>query len=278
MKNLEKRTYLINKEDSLSMNVYHTGWEICSPGYHWGPGIKEHFLIHYIVKGSGYYKTATETYHLKEGDAFLIYPGEQVEYIASTKTPWEYHWVGINGSDLLPLLSKTGFSKDNPIVSQCSNKEEISNCFLSILNGDGNNIQTNIRNCGLVYELLSNFIGDSFREIQACTSAQYVYLAKNYIHLNYSYPLSVNDIADTIGISRSHLFRSFKKETGISPKDYLTSYRIRKACSLLEHTNLSITAIANTTGFDNSLYFSKAFKKAKGITPSEYKQNSFASH
>jgi len=57
---------------------------------------------------------------------------------------------------------------------------------------------------------------------------------------------------------------------GISPKRYLTDLRIKQACMLLENSSLSVSAIANSVGFENSLYFSKAFKKAKGISPSQY--------
>ena len=52
---------------------------------------------------------------------------------------------------------------------------------------------------------------------------------------------------------------------------YLTDFRIKQSCYLLEHSNLSITAIANSIGFDNSLYFSKTFHKEKGMSPKKYR-------
>ena len=58
---------------------------------------------------------------------------------------------------------------------------------------------------------------------------------------------------------------------GKSPKEYLTEYRIKQACRLLKETDLSISAIAYSVGFENNLYFSKAFKKQKGLSPSEYR-------
>ena len=56
-----------------------------------------------------------------------------------------------------------------------------------------------------------------------------------------------------------------------SPKEYLTDFRMKQACYLLEHSNLSITAIANSVGFDNGLYFSKTFHKKKGASPKAYR-------
>jgi len=59
-----------------------------------------------------------------------------------------------------------------------------------------------------------------------------------------------------------------------SPKEYLTDFRMKQACYLLEHSSLSITAIANSLGFDNSLYFSKTFHKQKQMSPKEYRTHS----
>ena len=69
----------------------------------------------------------------------------------------------------------------------------------------------------------------------------------------------MEDIAAYVGLSRSHLFRYLKLMLQQSPKEYLTDFRMKQACYLLEHSNLSITAIANSVGFDNGLYFSKTF-------------------
>ena len=100
----------------------------------------------------------------------------------------------------------------------------------------------------------------------------YVEKAMSYIETNYSYPVTVEDIAYYVGISRSHLFRSFQSYMRRSPKDYLTSYRIKQACHLLRETDLSVSAIAYSVGFENNLYFSKAFRKQKGLSPSEYRK------
>ena len=75
-----------------------------------------------------------------------------------------------------------------------------------------------------------------------------------------------------VGISRSHLFRSFQTYMNCSPKEYLTEYRIQQACRLLKETGLSVSAIAYSVGFENNLYFSKAFRKVKKTSPTEYRE------
>ena len=103
------------------------------------------------------------------------------------------------------------------------------------------------------------------------TSQTYVQKGIEYISAKYSYPITVEDIAAYVGLSRSQLFRSFQSVLNISPKEYLTDFRIKQSCYLLENSELSITAIANSIGFDNGLYFSKAFHKKIGMSPKEYR-------
>ena len=89
------------------------------------------------------------------------------------------------------------------------------------------------------------------------SSSQYVLAAIKYIQFNYSHDISVDDIAKAVGVSRS-------------PIDYLTGYRISEACSLLKNTGLSIAEIAVSVGFFDQFYFSRVFKKVKGVPPSKY--------
>ena len=102
------------------------------------------------------------------------------------------------------------------------------------------------------------------------SSSQYVINAIKYIQFNYSHDISIDDIAKAVGVSRSHLYRVFMSNVGQSPIDYLTSYRISEACFLLKNSQLSIAEIAVSVGFFDQFYFSRVFKKSKGVPPSKY--------
>ena len=91
-----------------------------------------------------------------------------------------------------------------------------------------------------------------------------------YIQFNYFHDVSIDDIAKAVGVSRSHLYRVFMANVGQSPIDYLTNYRISEACYLLKNSQLSIAEIAVSVGFFDQFYFSRVFKKAKGVPPSRY--------
>jgi AraC-like DNA-binding protein len=105
------------------------------------------------------------------------------------------------------------------------------------------------------------------------SSSQYVINAIKYIQFNYSRDISIDDIAKAVGISRSHLYRVFMSNVGQAPIDYLTDYRIGEACYLLKNSQLSIAEIAVSVGFFDQFYFSRVFKKSKGVPPSKYLAN-----
>ena len=96
--------------------------------------------------------------------------------------------------------------------------------------------------------------------------------AEEYIQNHYSYPLQVGEIADYVGINRSYLYTLFKEQSGMSPKEYLTNFRITRAAQLLEITELSIESVAMSCGYQNTLGFSKIFKARMGVAPSVYKK------
>ena len=82
--------------------------------------------------------------------------------------------------------------------------------------------------------------------------------------------ISIDDVAKSVGVSRSHLYRVFMLNVGKSPIDYLTEYRINEACKLLRAGSLSIAEVAVSVGFFDQFYFSRVFKRAKGVPPSKY--------
>ena len=101
-------------------------------------------------------------------------------------------------------------------------------------------------------------------------SLEYVESAISFISHNYSGPIDVGDISSNVGISRSHLYRVFMKHMGTSPNDYLTRFRIARACELLRQSSLPVGAIAASAGYDDQLYFSRVFKKIMGVSPTRY--------
>jgi two-component system response regulator YesN len=94
----------------------------------------------------------------------------------------------------------------------------------------------------------------------------------NIIKTRYDEELSLEDIAEEIGVHKVYLSRLFKKEVGRNYYDYLQSYRIRKAELLLGEEKLKMYEVAKRSGFNNYDQFAVVFKKLNGTSPSEYRK------
>ena len=110
-------------------------------------------------------------------------------------------------------------------------------------------------------------------ETGSSLSSQQNYLdyALAYMDEHLAEQIHISDIANEIGIDRSYLTNIFKRTLGLSPQEYLMQYRMNRACTMIQNTDLKISAIAHAVGYENSLSFSKIFRKYKGISPSDYR-------
>ncbi|HIU75873.1 MAG TPA: AraC family transcriptional regulator [Candidatus Pelethocola excrementipullorum] len=97
---------------------------------------------------------------------------------------------------------------------------------------------------------------------------------KQYITENYNHKINLNKLAERYGYTPSYLHRTFKKELGVSPLQYMTSIRINQAKQLLlEMPGVDIKEIALRIGYDDSRYFSRVFKNEVGMSPSQWLKN-----
>lgn len=275
MEGTYKYSYKVGENLLTSLSVYNVGYQKCGPGYEWGPGIRNHYCIHHIISGNGYYSVNGCIYKLSAGDTFILYPDTEVKYYADSEKPWEYAWVGFMGTDAASIIHSTDFTKEQPyILNGKPPRRLLKNQLNRIYEVKGNSHEAAVAMTGALYTLLSTFMHYSTRQRPARDiQLSYVEKAKDYISTSYSYPITVEDVAAYVGISRSHLYRSFQAYQQQSPKEYMSAFRIKQACRLIKETSLSISTIAYSVGFENNLYFSKAFKKQTGVSPSKYRQD-----
>ena len=99
-------------------------------------------------------------------------------------------------------------------------------------------------------------------------------ISVNYINSNYENDLSLADIANFIYLSPSYFAKVFKKETGISPINYLLKVRTDKAREILSSTDLQIGEVAMLVGFSSHQRFNEIFKKNTGMTPTDHRKRS----
>lgn len=95
----------------------------------------------------------------------------------------------------------------------------------------------------------------------------------NYINKFYNQSLTLDMVAEHVGLNPAYFSTLFKKETGINFSNYLINIKVDKAKLLLKNTNLSLITIATELGFESQSYFSNVFKKATGMSPRQFRQS-----
>ena len=110
-------------------------------------------------------------------------------------------------------------------------------------------------------------------EGQGPEKSKYVREALAYLSEHYNDPdISVSSVARSLGVSDGHLSHVFKKETSYTLSAYLTNYRMHKATELLRDCRVKVYEVAESVGYRDIAYFSSAFKKSVGMSPSEYQK------
>lgn len=104
--------------------------------------------------------------------------------------------------------------------------------------------------------------------------SEYTQQAIDYIEAHYADDINVRSIAQALNISESHLSKVFKDTVHSTIGEYLTNYRISRACALLKDPQLRIYEVAIRCGYTDQRYFSVIFKRIMGMTPNEFRSRS----
>ena len=235
------------------------------------------YQIIYITAGCGHFhfdNVNNETI-VPAGNIVLYRPKElqKYEYYGEDKT--EVYWIHFTGSNVKNILRQYGFP-DKERVFQVGTSNEYEQIFKRII--------IELQRCQDNYEemlvlLLRHLLISFHRELTREHILKNEYLdhemdnAVTFFSENYNQNININDYATSRGMSVSWFIRNFKKYTGSTPMQFILQKRICNAEALLLNTEYNINEIAQIVGYDNSLYFSRMFKKIKGISPSEYRKN-----
>ena len=93
----------------------------------------------------------------------------------------------------------------------------------------------------------------------------------HYLQQSYAQPLSLEAISRRFGYTPQYLSSLFHKDTGMTIQTFLQHLRVDAACRLLDSRNYNLTELAQAVGYSDAKFFSKVFRKHKGLSPKEYK-------
>lgn len=246
---------------SLSESIWHEYRLIKHVNY-------PHLALELLLGGKMQYLAECRLTVAEPGSLYIIAPGSSVSFSSFPDINAHRIVLLIKGNNLNSIISTLHLDKDCCVkVDKYEELAERFRKFGSIAGDDDDAARTNSI---MTYELLldiARMVPDKpepAREIL------------KIIKEKYSVNVSISSLCSKYGIGGSSLWRFFKKEFGLSPMEYLTDLRMKKALDLLRNTGLSVRTVARNCGIPDASSFCSLFKKKYGMTPGEFRRNSTA--
>ena len=239
----------------------------------WRPKGRLDYQLLYIVSGKGHFYFHGEDRVVYAGRMVLIQPRQEQRYEYFGEDKPEVYWVHFTGSDVKNILHSYNIPMDDPIFYSGASST-YSYLFKEMIH--------ELQNCKTGYEdLLTMYLRQIFllvqrtRQEERPTVSTYIQeemeFARRYFNEHYNEPISIQEYAESRNMSVCYFQRNFKQIVKHTPMQYLLTIRVNNAASLLETTDYSMAEIAAIVGYEDPLYFSRLFRKIKGVSPRDYR-------
>lgn len=237
-----------------------------------GRTLDEYQLL-YITKGRGvFYSKSGGKYNIKEGNMFLLFPGEWHSYRPDETTGWNEYWIGFNGRIMENWVKDGFFTNASPVFNVGLNEDLISLFKRAIVIADAQEANYQQALSGIACNLISMALYLSRnKDFNTSNIAGKINSAKITIHENIS-TITPEELAQSVCMSYSGFRKIFKEYTGFAPSQYIQEVRINMAKEMLTNTSRPIKEIAFELGYENKDYFFTVFRKVTGMTPLGYRQ------
>ncbi|MBQ1171145.1 MAG: helix-turn-helix domain-containing protein [Lachnospiraceae bacterium] len=261
--------------------------------WHWH---KESELV-FVISGCGEFRISEESFFIHKGQALFINSQAMHSFsIAPDNKCCSFIDIVFHPGYLIPQSQSSLFTKYiSPIINATNlrgyilSEEELKNATSNLQISDIFEMNIN-ETAG--YELLTReFIIRIWLHVLEKTKINQQYLSNGkkakfpldeqrakeaiqYIENHYMETITLDDIAESIHLSKSECCRCIKRCMNMTPFEYLLQFRIQKAAQILSNSkrSLSIAELASAVGFNSCSYFNKLFRKYMGCTPSQYKK------
>ena len=239
----------------------------------WRPKGRLDYQLLYIVSGKGHFYFHGEDRVVYAGRMVLIQPRQEQRYEYFGEDKPEVFWVHFTGSDVKNILRSYNIPMDDPIFYSGASST-YSYLFKEMIH--------ELQTCKTGYEdLLAMYLRQIFllvqrtRQEERPTVSTYIQeemeFARRYFNEHYNEPISIQEYAESRNMSVCYFQRNFKQIVKHTPMQYLLTIRVNNAASLLETTDYSMAEIAAIVGYEDPLYFSRLFRKIKGVSPRDYR-------
>ena len=257
----------INKNIAAEPTLYMVAYDRdLPPGTRYGPVVRDLYIVECCTKGAGSVIINDREIFFGAGDCYIIPPGQKVIHTADPITSREGVYCAIDGRIVAKTVSDVGITPENPFVSpECfDGMVEVVTRMIEL--SSDTDMGADLRRIACIYELL----GIISKPKLAKNKNVWVEKAIGFMETNYHKSITVENIADSIGLERSYFSTLFKSRMGISPHAYLSELRVRKSVVLLGDGNYSVADAAEAVGLDPR-NFARLFRQITGRKPNDLK-------
>ena len=236
--------------------------------------ILNEYQLLYLTEGEGIFESTNQKpTRIKQGDLFLRFPGEWHTYHPLPTKGWKSYWLGFKGKNMDDRVRAGFLSPTKPVYSVGFSSEIVhlyEEAFAKAKEEAAYAQQTlaGIANhlIGLMYSLeRNNLLNKDQNRVDMINRARL--RIREALESN----LTIQQVAQELGISYSNFRKLFKEYTGVAPSMYQQELRLQRAKEMLSTTNMSIKEIAYRLNFESPDYFSSKFKIKTGIKPSDFR-------
>ena len=241
----------------------------------WRPRGRLDFQLLYIVSGKAHFHFDGKEQIVTAGHMVLYRPKEPQKYEYYGEDQTEVYWVHFTGGNVTNILRSYGLTDDKKVF-YCGSDLNYQNLFRTMINelqmckeNFAEMLEMHLRQ---IFIMLQRYFANTLKTNNSRVVEE-IDKATIYFNEHYNEDISIDEYAQNNHISVSWFIRYFKQCTGSTPMQYILSKRIYNAEILLQDSAYNITEISQIIGYDNPLYFSRIFKKVKGLSPSEYRNS-----
>ena len=285
---MNSEDYLLSKlmgEALLPPEISTLGIQSSQPGFKFGNHVyADQVEIVYVMHGASYVGIDKQYIRVRKNDCLLIFPKVTHNYFLKENESCKIIDLVFKPGDIsiftpLDLRENLRFLYELKIPQidylRFLDNGEIKSTLDHILfqyqhPGQHSTMLLKIYFCEL-YVLLSKVISEMRNELGKPKN-QHVTHGLDYLVNFYSTRLTAGEIARHVGLSPRHFSRLFAQELGMTVQEYLSLLRIKKAKDLLQNSDMDITRIAYSLGFNSSQYFITCFKRIEHVTPKTYRR------
>ncbi|MBL7972839.1 MAG: AraC family transcriptional regulator [Prolixibacteraceae bacterium] len=235
--------------------------------------VLQEFQLVYITKGKGQFASGhAPAGEVPEGSVFVLFPNEWHTYRPSEISGWESYWVGFSGSFADGLLAGNQLLKNSPVLNIGYDEEIVSlyKKLLEVSNSERPGYQQLLS--GIVIHLLAYvFYRERDKNWKDKEVLAKIDKARLIIREKINTPVSPEELAASLNMSYTWFRRMFRQYTGLAPAQYIAQLKMQKAKELLTRSDKTVKEIALELGFESIDYFSTAFRKQTGQTPTQFR-------